>query len=375
MVPQDPSLILYAESVADECAAADRDFGLPAGTTAAVLDRIVPDLDPDQHPRDLSEGQRLSLALAVILASEPAVVLLDEPTRGLDYAAKRRLVELLRDLAARGHAVVLATHDVELAAEVADRVVVLADGEVVADGSAAAVLAASPAFAPQVAKILHPLHFLTVDQVVGRHRGGLVTGRRWLRARRPMGLVMVVGVVAFGWPFLVEPGSELGQMGHGGDAPLLFVAADGPARPRAPRRDDLRRPRRQGRRGPRGARGRRRCAAGAVRRDGRPGADVLPARARRPGARPRHGLRPRGAGAARVGVPHRGRRAVDALPDDRVAWVALGAGLLPRASGRAERSLLAAYGLVSGMVYGAVMNLWFWPFMGATAPTGAGYRP
>jgi energy-coupling factor transport system ATP-binding protein len=166
MVPQDPSLILYAESVADECAAADRDFGLPAGTTASVLAHIVPGLDPAQHPRDLSEGQRVSLALAVILASEPAVVLLDEPTRGLDYAAKRRLVDLLRSLAARGHAVVLATHDVELAAEVATRVVVLAEGEVVADGGAAAVLAGSPAFAPQVSKILHPLHFLTVDQVV-----------------------------------------------------------------------------------------------------------------------------------------------------------------------------------------------------------------
>jgi energy-coupling factor transport system ATP-binding protein len=166
LVPQDPSLILYAESVAEECAAADRDFALPGGSTAAVLERIVPGLDRGQHPRDLSEGQRVSLALALILASQPALVLLDEPTRGLDYAAKRRLVALLRDLADRGHAVVLATHDVELAAEVATRVVVLADGEVVADGQAAAVLSGSPAFAPQVSKILHPLHFLTVDQVV-----------------------------------------------------------------------------------------------------------------------------------------------------------------------------------------------------------------
>jgi energy-coupling factor transport system ATP-binding protein len=166
MVPQDPSLILYAESVAEECTAADRDFGLPRGTTAGVLRRIVPDVDAEQHPRDLSEGQRVSLALAVILASEPDVVLLDEPTRGLDYAAKRRLVALLQQLAATGHAVVLATHDVELAAEVATRVVVLAEGEVVADGSAASVLSGSPAFAPQVSKILHPLHFLTVDQVV-----------------------------------------------------------------------------------------------------------------------------------------------------------------------------------------------------------------
>jgi energy-coupling factor transport system ATP-binding protein len=166
MVPQDPSTILYADSVADECSAADRDFGLHPGTTRAVLDRIAPGVDDDRHPRELSEGQRLSLALALILASGPRLVLLDEPTRGLDYQAKQRLVGVLRELAGRGHGIVLATHDVELAAEVATRVVVLADGEVVADGPAPTVLAASPAFAPQVAKILHPLHLLTVEDVV-----------------------------------------------------------------------------------------------------------------------------------------------------------------------------------------------------------------
>ena len=166
LVPQDPALILYAESVAEECAAGDRDFDLPPGTTAAVLETIAPGLPADQHPRDLSEGQRLSLALAVVLASEPPLVLLDEPTRGLDYAAKHRLVAILRGLAAAGHAVLLATHDVELAAEVATRVVVLAEGEVVADGPAGDVLAGSPAFAPQVAKVLHPVRLLTVDAVV-----------------------------------------------------------------------------------------------------------------------------------------------------------------------------------------------------------------
>ncbi|HEV7147502.1 MAG TPA: ATP-binding cassette domain-containing protein [Pedococcus sp.] len=166
LVPQDPSLILYADSVADELSTADRDFGLPSGTAEAVLDRIAPGTPRDQHPRDLSEGQRVALALAVILASEPPLVLLDEPTRGLDYAAKRRLVTVLADLAARGHAVILATHDVELAADVATRVVILAEGEIVADGPAVAVLSGSPAFAPQIAKILHPAPLLTVDDVV-----------------------------------------------------------------------------------------------------------------------------------------------------------------------------------------------------------------
>ena len=93
------------------------------------------------------------------------MLLLDEPTRGLDYQAKARLVEVLRNLAAEGHAVVLATHDVELVAEVAHRVVVLADGEVVTDGPARQVIAGSPAFAPQVAKIMHPIPCLTVDDV------------------------------------------------------------------------------------------------------------------------------------------------------------------------------------------------------------------
>jgi energy-coupling factor transport system ATP-binding protein len=166
LVPQDPDVLLYADSVAFECADADADLGLPAGTTRAVLADLAPDVDDAQHPRDLSEGQRLCLALAVILGRRPDLVLLDEPTRGLDYPAKHRLTGILRELARSEHTVVVATHDVELAAEVADRVVVLADGEVVADGPAREILAGSPAFAPQVAKILHPLPYLTVTDVI-----------------------------------------------------------------------------------------------------------------------------------------------------------------------------------------------------------------
>jgi energy-coupling factor transport system ATP-binding protein len=165
LVPQQPELLLYSDSVAAECAAADQDFDVASGTAAAILERISGGLDPTRHPRDLSEGQRLELALSVILAGSPAVLLLDEPTRGLDYGAKQRLGTVLRDLAGAGTTVLVATHDVELAAEVADRVVILADGEVVADGQARQVLASSPAFAPQVTKVLRPQAWLTVDEV------------------------------------------------------------------------------------------------------------------------------------------------------------------------------------------------------------------
>ncbi len=167
LVPQQPELLLYADSVAAECAAADEDFAAAPGTARALLDRISGGIDPTVHPRDLSEGQRLELALAVILAGSPEVLLLDEPTRGLDYGAKKRLGEVLTGLAAQGTTVLLATHDVELAAEVADRVVILADGEVVTDGPARDVLASSPAFAPQVTKVLLPQTWLTVAEVAG----------------------------------------------------------------------------------------------------------------------------------------------------------------------------------------------------------------
>jgi energy-coupling factor transport system ATP-binding protein len=93
------------------------------------------------------------------------VVLLDEPTRGLDYPGKAHLRAVVRSLAAGGRAVVLATHDVEFVAAAADRVVVMAEGEVIADGGTAEVVVASPAFAPQVAKVLAPQPWLTVEQV------------------------------------------------------------------------------------------------------------------------------------------------------------------------------------------------------------------
>ena len=165
LVPQDPTLLLYHDSVAEECTSADRDAGLAPGATAAMLESVVPGVDAATHPRDLSEGQRLGVALAIVLAAGPPVVLLDEPTRGLDYAAKHRLVAVLERLAAEGRAVILATHDVEVVAQLADRVVVLADGDVVADGPAREVVCHSPIFAPQVAKILAPQLWLTVAEV------------------------------------------------------------------------------------------------------------------------------------------------------------------------------------------------------------------
>jgi energy-coupling factor transport system ATP-binding protein len=165
LVPQTPTDLLYLSTVDEECTQADRDARREPGTCRALLDRLVPGIDGAAHPRDLSEGQKLSLVLAVQLCASPRIVLLDEPTRGLDYHAKDHLTQVLRELADDGHAVVVSSHDVEFVAATADRVVVLAEGEVVADGPTDEVVVASPAFAPQVAKILSPQRWLTVEQV------------------------------------------------------------------------------------------------------------------------------------------------------------------------------------------------------------------
>lgn len=165
MVPQVAADLLYASSVGRECVQADKDARVEPGTTLELFERLSPGVPLDRHPRDLSEGQRLTLALAVVLAARPPLLLLDEPTRGLDYTAKHRLVAILRDLAEDGHAVLLATHDVELVAEVATRVLVIADGDLVADGPTADVVVSSPAFAPQVAKVLAPQRWLTPTEV------------------------------------------------------------------------------------------------------------------------------------------------------------------------------------------------------------------
>ncbi|MBK3558750.1 ATP-binding cassette domain-containing protein [Streptomyces sp. MBT56] len=174
LVPQTPTDLLYLESVKQELDQADIESGAggkaAAGATErssarAILDRLAPGVDGATHPRDLSEGQKLALVLAIQLSAAPRVLLLDEPTRGLDYRAKTQLIAMVDELAAEGRSVVVSTHDVEFAARAADRVVVLAEGDIVADGPTTEVIVASPVFAPQVAKILAPLPYLTVDQV------------------------------------------------------------------------------------------------------------------------------------------------------------------------------------------------------------------
>jgi energy-coupling factor transporter ATP-binding protein EcfA2 len=152
LLPQRPGDLFVHERVGEEVrgeegAASLRRFGLE-GLAGA-------------DPRDLSGGERQRLALAIVVAGRetsdgelPGALLLDEPTRGMDRARKSDLAELGRQLTERGAAVMIATHDVEFAATFADRVILLARGEVAADGTAAELLSGGWYFSSEVARIL-----------------------------------------------------------------------------------------------------------------------------------------------------------------------------------------------------------------------------
>lgn len=172
LVPQNPGDLFEATTVSDECKSSDRDARITPGTTRALLALLAPDIEDHSHPADLSSGQQLLLALAIVLAAKPAVVVLDEPTRGLDYGTKKHVGQLLQELADAGHAVIVATHDVELTADIAHVVSIMAEGEIVATGPTSEIVLSSPMFAPQVAKVLAPERWLTVADVQKALAGG-----------------------------------------------------------------------------------------------------------------------------------------------------------------------------------------------------------
>jgi energy-coupling factor transport system ATP-binding protein len=130
MVPQNAQDLLFLSSVADELAEADYSIPSEGKRAASYLEKLVGRLDPFKHPRDLSAGQQLALVLAIQLSSGAKTLILDEPTRGLDARAKEALATSLNELRDQGHSIVLATHDREFLAEVADRLLFVANGTV-----------------------------------------------------------------------------------------------------------------------------------------------------------------------------------------------------------------------------------------------------
>jgi energy-coupling factor transport system ATP-binding protein len=183
-VPQQPDVLLFSDTVSGEIDFTRRAHRLPPDG-AALLESLGLTRYREHDPRDLSVGERQRVALAAVLAGEPRMLVLDEPTRGLDYLQKEALAGILRDLRDKGRTIVLATHDVELAAQIADRVVLLGDGEIIADGPVREVMSGTLAFSSQVSKLFRDPRFVTVEDVRrwtmdDIHRRDAETQRFWI---------------------------------------------------------------------------------------------------------------------------------------------------------------------------------------------------
>ena len=153
LVPQEPASVLYHSSVEAEIVDTLRGTGRKGTVDTALAEWRLEALRA-AHPLDLSAGERQRAALASMLAGAPPAILLDEPTRGMDWETKELLVANLRRRCAAGATVILASHDVELAGRCADRVLLLAEGRVVVEGPAREALTETLTFSTQVNKLL-----------------------------------------------------------------------------------------------------------------------------------------------------------------------------------------------------------------------------
>ena len=165
LVPQRAADLLFLSTLADEFAESDRFAEAQPGTTASIFQSLTGRLDTSLHPRDLSAGQQLALVLAMQMAKNAEVLILDEPTRGLDYAAKKALAKQLNQLKQNSRTIVLASHDTEFVASVADRVVLLKQGKVIQDDSPIQILGSSGLLPSQMAQITETPGLINIEQV------------------------------------------------------------------------------------------------------------------------------------------------------------------------------------------------------------------
>ncbi|MFN2135359.1 MAG: ABC transporter ATP-binding protein [Candidatus Promineifilaceae bacterium] len=166
-LPQYPDDLLFAESVSEEFETTLRNHGMESTEyVRLMLERLGLTAEAATYPRDLSTGQRQRVALGAITITQPCVLLLDEPTRGLDPVLKQGLVKLWRKWRDEGMVVVIVTHDVELAAQIADKVIIMADGTITSSGNAREVFNGNSSFAPQMLQLFPGYGWLTPSEAI-----------------------------------------------------------------------------------------------------------------------------------------------------------------------------------------------------------------
>jgi energy-coupling factor transporter ATP-binding protein EcfA2 len=175
---QNPNDHLFADTVYDEIAFTLKNLGFSRGEielrTTEMLERFQLNEYKNHYPRSLSGGEKQRVALASVLVTKPKVLILDEPTRGMDYRLKSELMRFLNAYRAEGNTVILITHDVEIVAEYADRVILLSEGKVIVDGEKHQVLSQALLFSPQINRLAQSFErygvsnkILTVSEALG----------------------------------------------------------------------------------------------------------------------------------------------------------------------------------------------------------------
>lgn len=174
---QNPNDHLFADTVEEEICFALKNLGFENGEMRARVNQVLEQFKLNeyrgQYPRSLSGGEKQRVALASVLAVQPKILILDEPTRGLEYRLKSELMGFLHEYTSQGNTVILVTHDVETVAEHADRVILLSEGEVVIDSNKRNVLSRALLFSPQINRLVQAFHkygvpgdILTVDELL-----------------------------------------------------------------------------------------------------------------------------------------------------------------------------------------------------------------
>ncbi len=177
LVFQNPNDHLFADTVEEEIAFTAKKLGYKGAEVTAMVGEMLERFNlkaySGQYPRSLSGGERQRVALASVLVAHPRVLILDEPTRGMEYRLKSELMSFLEEYRARGNTVILVTHDVEMVAEHAERVILLSEGRVVVAGNRRDVLSRALFFSPQINRLVQafqkygvPDNILTVDEAL-----------------------------------------------------------------------------------------------------------------------------------------------------------------------------------------------------------------
>jgi len=174
---QNPNDHLFADSVEQEIAFSLRHLGFQRVEMEPMIDEVLKRFGLTQYrhryPRSLSGGEKQRVALASILVAQPKMIILDEPTRGMEYRLKAELMSYLDNYRKEGRVVILVTQDVETVAEYGDRVILLSEGRIVVDGAKRDLLSQALIFSPQINRLAQslshygvPSNLLTANEVL-----------------------------------------------------------------------------------------------------------------------------------------------------------------------------------------------------------------